>query len=83
MRLGVLGVPLITVPDSSLQASKGVWALAWRLCHTFLQGDRPFSVAFCSGGCARTHPPGVAPEASEEWFDSFEVLVPFVMLRPV
>ena len=47
---------------------------------TFLQGDQPFSVAFCSGGCARAHPPGVAPEASEEWFDSFEVLMPFVML---
>jgi hypothetical protein len=26
------------------------------------------------------HPPCVAPEASEEWFDSFEVLVRFVML---
>jgi hypothetical protein len=48
-----------------------------------LQGDRPFSVAFRSGGCARAHPPGVAPEASEEWFDSFEVLVRFMMLRPV
>ena len=56
---------------------------AWRLYHTFLQGDRPFSVAFRSGGCARAHPLGVAPEASEECFDSFEVLVPFVMARPV
>jgi hypothetical protein len=83
LRLGVLGVPLIMVPDSSPRASKGVWVLAWRLCHTFLQGDRPLSVAFCSGGCARAHPPGVAPEASEEWFDSFEVLMPFVMPRPV
>jgi hypothetical protein len=27
--------------------------------------------------------PGVAPEASEEWFDSFEVLMPFVMPRSV
>jgi hypothetical protein len=35
------------------------------------------------GGGARAPPPGVAPEASEEWFDSFEVLVHFVMLRPV
>jgi hypothetical protein len=35
---------------------------------------------FCSGGCARAHPPGVAPEASEEWFDSSEVLMPRVML---
>jgi hypothetical protein len=84
LRLGVLGVPLIMVPDSSPRASKGVFILAWRLlCRTFLQGDRPFSVAFRSGGCARAHLPGVAPEASEEWFDSFEVLARFVMLRPV
>jgi hypothetical protein len=81
--LGVLGVPLIMVPDSSPRASKGVLVLAWRLCRTFLQGDRPFSVTFCSSGCTRAHPPGVAPEASEEWFDSSEVLVPFVMPRPV
>jgi hypothetical protein len=71
------------VPDSSLRASKGVLVLAWRLYRTFLQGDRPFSVTFCSGGCARAHPPGVAPEASEEWFDSSEVLVPCVTPRPV
>jgi hypothetical protein len=66
LRLGALGVPLITVPDSSPRASKGVWVLSWRLYRTFLQGDRPFLVAFCSGG-----------------FDSFEVLMPFVMARPV
>jgi hypothetical protein len=47
----------------------------------FLQGDRPFSVVLCSGGCARAHPPGVAPEASEEWFDSSEVLILFAMPR--
>jgi hypothetical protein len=80
--LGVLGVPLITVPNSSPQASKGVLVLAWRLCRTFLRGDRPFSIILCSGGCARAHLPGVAPEASEEWFDSYEVLMPFVMPRP-
>jgi hypothetical protein len=79
----VLGVPLIMVPDSIPRASKGVLVLAWRLCRTFLQGDRPFSVIFCSGGCARAHPPSVAPEASEEWFDSSEVLMPFVMPWPV
>jgi hypothetical protein len=61
---------LITVPDSSPRASKGVLVLAWRLCRTFLRGDRPFSVILCFGGCARAHPPGVAPEAWEEWFDS-------------
>jgi hypothetical protein len=71
------------VPDSSPRASKGVLALAWRLCRTFLQGDRPFSVAFCFDGCARAHLPVVALEASEEWFDSFEVLMLFVMPRPV
>jgi hypothetical protein len=71
------------VPDSSLRASKGVLVLAWRLCRTFLQGDRPFSDTFCSGGCAQAHPLGVAHEASEEWFDSSEVLMPFVMLRSV
>jgi hypothetical protein len=71
------------VPDISPQASKGVLILVWRLCRTFLQGDRPFSVTFCSGGCARAHRPGVAPEASEEWFYCSEVLMPFVMPRPV
>jgi hypothetical protein len=71
------------VRDSSPRDSKGVSVLAWRLCRTFLQGDRPFSVTFCSGGCARAHLSGVAPEASEEWFDSSEVLMPFVRPRPV
>jgi hypothetical protein len=47
----------------------------------FLRGDRPFSVILCSGGCAQAHPPGVAPEAWEEWFDSSEVLTLFAMLR--
>jgi hypothetical protein len=49
----------------------------------FLQGDRPFSVMFRSDGCARTHPSGVAPEASEKSFDSSEVLILFVMPRSV
>jgi hypothetical protein len=71
------------VPDSSPRATKGVLALAWRLSSHFFQGDQPFSVAFCSGGCARAHPPGVAPEASEEWFHSPEVLLHRVMLRLV
>jgi hypothetical protein len=38
LRLGVLGVPLITVPGSSPRASKGVWVLAWRLCRIFCKG---------------------------------------------
>jgi hypothetical protein len=36
--LRVLGVPLITVPDSSPRASKGVQALAWRFCRIFARG---------------------------------------------
>jgi hypothetical protein len=31
------------------------------------------SVVNLSGGAARAHPPGVAPEASVEYFDSSEV----------
>jgi hypothetical protein len=71
------------VPDSSPRASKGVLALAWRLSSHFFARGPAFLGAFCSGGCARAHPPGVAPEASEEWFHSFEVLMPCVVLRLV
>jgi hypothetical protein len=71
------------VPDSSPRASKGVLILAWRLLSHFFARGPAFSFAFRSGGCARAHPPGVAPEASEEWFDSFEGLARFMMLRPV
>jgi hypothetical protein len=39
LRLGVLGVPLIMVPDSSPRASKGVLIFAWRLLlHFFARG---------------------------------------------
>jgi hypothetical protein len=39
LRLGVLRVPLIMVPDSSPRASKGVLILAWRLLsHFFTRG---------------------------------------------
>jgi hypothetical protein len=79
----VLGVPLIMVLDSSPRASKGVLVLAWRICRTFLQGARRLGFFFGSGGGARAPPPGVAPEASEECFDSSEVLMPFVMPWPV
>ena len=85
LRLGVLGVPLIMVPDSSPQASKGVLILAWRLLsHFFARGPAflgcvsfRWMSASAPAGCS---PPGVAPE---EWFDSSEVLARFVMLRPV
>jgi hypothetical protein len=39
----------------------------------FCNGTGLFSVVFCSDGCARAHPSGVATEASEEWFDSSKV----------
>jgi hypothetical protein len=83
LRLEVLGVPLIMVPDSSPRASKGVLILAWRLLSHFFARGPTFLGCILSGGCARAHPPGVAPEASEEWFDSFEVLMRFAMLRSV
>jgi hypothetical protein len=67
---------LFTPPLGDFQYSLGGFAVL------FLRGDRPSSVILCSGGCARAHPPGVALEASEEWFDSSEVLMLFVMLRP-
>jgi hypothetical protein len=39
LRLGVLRIPLIMVPDSSPRASKGVLILAWRLLsHFFARG---------------------------------------------
>jgi hypothetical protein len=60
---------------SSLEGSVGT---RLEVLSDFLQGDQPFSVIFCSDGCARAHPSGVAPEASEEWFDSSEVLILFV-----
>jgi hypothetical protein len=68
------------VPDSSPRASKGVLTLVWRLSSHFFARGPAFLGCVCSGGCARAHPPGVAPEASEEWFHSCEVLMPRVML---
>jgi hypothetical protein len=71
--LGALGVPLITVPDSSPRASKGVRALAWRFYRIFARG--PALLGYILFWWVRASaPPGVAPEASEEWFDSSEVL---------
>jgi hypothetical protein len=52
------------------------------LSHFFARGPA-FLGCILFRGCARAHPPGVAPEASEKWFDSFKVLMPFVMARPV
>jgi hypothetical protein len=64
------------VPDSSPRASKGVLILAWRLLsHFFCKGTSLSWLCFV--------PVGVVPKASEEWFDSFEVLVRFATLRLV
>jgi hypothetical protein len=41
LRLGVLGVPLIMVPDSSPRASKGVLILAWRLLFRWVRASAP------------------------------------------
>jgi hypothetical protein len=67
------------VPDISPRASKGVLILAWRLLsHFFARGP-----AFLGCVLFRWVRAGVAPEASEEWFDSFEVLMRFAILWPV
>jgi hypothetical protein len=51
LRLGVLGVPLIMVPDSSPRASKGVLVLAWRLLsHFFCKGTGLSQLHFFPGG---------------------------------
>jgi hypothetical protein len=74
------------VPDSSPRASKGVLILAWRLFSHFCARGTSLSrlrFVLVGGGRPPPPPPGVAPEASEEWFDSFEVLMPCVKLRLV
>jgi hypothetical protein len=49
-------VPLITVPDSSPQASKGVLVLAWRLCRIFYEGTVLSRLYFVPVGAReRTH----------------------------
>jgi hypothetical protein len=76
----VLGVPLITVPDISPRASKGVLVLAWRLCRTFFFARGPTFLGYTLFRWVRTIAPArCSPEALEEWFDSSEVLMPFVM----
>ena len=65
----LLGVPYFRVSDSSPRASGGsvgysprgffeTFVSQWLLSGLFYTHD--------SGGCARAHPPGVAPEALEE-----------------
>jgi hypothetical protein len=71
------------VPDSSPRASKGVLILAWRLLSHFFARGPAFLCCVLLRWVRASTPPGVAPKASEEWFDSFEVLMRFVMLWPV
>jgi hypothetical protein len=84
----VLGVPLITVPDSSPPSLEGsVGTRLEALPHFFARGPTflgytLFRWVFWGGGGGSPPPPGVAPEASEEWFDSSDVLMLFVMLQP-
>jgi hypothetical protein len=40
------------VPDSSPEPRRECWHSLGGFRRTFLQGDQPFSVAFCSGGCS-------------------------------
>jgi hypothetical protein len=69
MLRGITWVPLIMIPNSSPRASKEVQAFVWGFCRPLagellnpLKGGR-----LISEGCARVHPSGVAPKASEEW----------------
>jgi hypothetical protein len=61
LRLGVLGVPLIMVPDSSPRASKGVLVLACRLLsHFFARGPAFLGCISFRGVCASA-PAGCSP----------------------
>jgi hypothetical protein len=71
------------VPDSSPRASKGVLILAWRLLSHFFARGPAFLGCVSFRWVRASAPSGVAPEASEEWFDSFEVLMRLAMLWPV
>jgi hypothetical protein len=63
-RLGVLGAPLIAVPNSSPRASKGVWALAWRFCRIFARG--PALLGYILFRWVRTSAPaGCSPRGLE------------------
>ena len=83
LRIGVLGVPLIMVPDSSPRASKGVLVLAWRLLsHFFARGPTFLGCVSFQWVCASA-PAGCSPRGLGGVFYSFEVLMPFVMLQSV
>jgi hypothetical protein len=61
LRLGVLRVPIIMVPDSSPRASKGVLILAWRLLsHFFARGPTFLGCVLFRWVCASA-PAGCSP----------------------
>jgi hypothetical protein len=75
LRLGVLGVPLIMVPDSSPRASKRVLILAWRLLsHFFARG--PTFLGCVSFRWVRTSAPaGCSPRGLSAFRDASAGLV--------
>jgi hypothetical protein len=71
------------VPNSSPRASKGVLVLAWRLLSDFFARGPAFLSCILFRWVRASAPAGCRPRGLEEWFDSFEVLMPFMMPRPV
>jgi hypothetical protein len=61
LRLGVLGVPLIMVPDSSPRASKGVLVLAWRLLSQFFARGPAFLGCISFRWVRASAPAGCSP----------------------
>jgi hypothetical protein len=71
------------VPDSSPPSLEGsVNTRLEAFVALFCKGTGLSRLSFVPVG-ARERTRQVAPEASKEWFDCFEVLMRFVMLRPV
>ena len=65
LRLGVLGVPLIMVPNSSPRASKGVLVLAWRLLSQFFARGPAFLGCISFRGVRASAPAGCSPRGLE------------------
>jgi hypothetical protein len=65
VRLGVLGVPLIMVPDSSPRVLKGVLILAWRLLLHFFARGSAFLGCVSFRGVHASAPAGCSPRGLE------------------
>jgi hypothetical protein len=61
--LGVLGVPLNMVPDSSPRALKGVLVLAWRLCRIFFARGPAFLGYILFRWVRASAPAGCSPQS--------------------